>query len=165
MWINEWVWFDRVVLFLIVANSILLAMNDYSFREKGGSKTIRNDIVDGSELWFQICFSLEATVKIIAMGFITETGSYLRDPWNVLDFIVVAIGWVGLLPGITNLTALRAIRVLRPLRSISMIPDMKILVNSLIKSIPGLFHVIIFLMFMILVFGIVGVNFFRGLNY
>jgi hypothetical protein len=32
MWINEWVWFDRIVLFLIVSNSILLATNDYSFR-------------------------------------------------------------------------------------------------------------------------------------
>jgi hypothetical protein len=121
--------------------------------------------VESSELWFQIFFTVEATIKIVAMGFITEKGSYLRDPWNVLDFVVVAIGWVGLLPGIANLTALRAIRVLRPLRSINMIPDMKILVNSLIKSIPGLVHVIIFLLFMILVFGIIGVNFFRGLNY
>ena len=75
-----------------------------------------------------ILFTLEALTKTIALGF----KSYFRKGWNALDFIVVAVGWIGLLPGITNLTALRAIRVLRPLRSINRIPKMKMLVLSLL---------------------------------
>jgi hypothetical protein len=104
-------------------------------------------------------------VKIISMGLVLEKHTYLRDPWNALDCFVVAIGWIGLLPGVANLTALRAIRVLRPLRSIKRIKKMKILVKSLLVSIPAIGNVILFLMFMIIVFGIIGVNFFKGLDY
>lgn len=83
----------------------------------------------------------------------------------MLDFLVVIIGWVGLLPGVANLTALRAIRVLRPLRSVKKIEKMRVLVASLMKSIPALANVVIFLFFILLVFSIIGVYFFRGLNY
>ena len=67
-------------------------------------------------------FTAEAAVKIIALGFVRRPNTYLRDPWNVLDFLVVVFGWIGLVPGLNNLTALRALRVLRPLRSINTIP-------------------------------------------
>jgi hypothetical protein len=154
--------FDRFILFLILLNTLFLAMNDYSYREKGGTKTWRNEVVEQSELWFLIAFSIEAIIKIIALGFISSKEGYLRDPWNVLDFLVVVLGWIGLLPGVTNLTALRAVRVLRPLRSINAIRDMKILVKSLLASIPALANVVIFLLFIFIVFGIIGVNFFSG---
>ena len=99
------------------------------------------------------------------MGFIAEERTYIRDPWNVLDFLVVVVGWVGLLPGVANLTALRAIRVLRPLRSVKKIEKMRVLVSSLMKSLPALANVVVFLLFILIIFGIIGVYFFKGLNY
>jgi hypothetical protein len=35
---------------------------------------------------------MEAVLKIIAYGFIFQKGAYLRDLWNVVDFVVVAVG-------------------------------------------------------------------------
>jgi hypothetical protein len=107
-------------------------MNDYSFRIPGGEKSWRNDLVEESEIVFLVLFTVEAAIKICGMGFVLEKGTYLRNGWNVLDFVVVVTGWIGLLPGVTSFTVLRTVRILRPLKSIKAIKKMKILVNSLI---------------------------------
>ena len=127
-WIHlmENVWFDRIILMLILLNSLFLAMNDYEFRNPDGKTSWRNDLVNESELVFLLLFTIECTIKTIGMGFVVGKGTYLRDAWNWLDFIVVFVGWIGLLPGVANLTALRAIRVLRPLRSVNAIPEMRV---------------------------------------
>ena len=90
------------------------------------------------------------------MGFALEANSYLRDPWNVLDFIVVIVGWAGTFVTGGNISAVRTIRILRPLRTINSIPKMKVLVNSIINSIPMLLDIFIMFNFLLLVFGIVG---------
>ena len=50
---------------------------------------------DTIDLVYLIVYSMEMILKIIAMGFFMETNSYLRDPWNILDFFVVSCGWLG----------------------------------------------------------------------
>ncbi len=64
-------------------------------------------------------------VKLFAMGFIFERGSYLRDAWNWLDFTVVITGLIefsGLLPGVSFL---KLFRILRPLRAVNRIKKLK----------------------------------------
>lgn len=43
---------------------------------------------------FLALYSIEMIIKIVALGFIFNTGSYLRDPWNDLDFVIVASAWL-----------------------------------------------------------------------
>ena len=77
---------------------------------------------------FSIIFIIECTVKVIAMGFVFHKHSYLREPWNVLDFFIVCVSIVGFLPiegGADSLKALRTFRILRPLRSVNKLPAMK----------------------------------------
>jgi hypothetical protein len=59
-------------------------------------------------------------LKILGMGFILNENSYLRDGWNIIDFVVVVVGYVQLFikDSNINLGGLRTFRVLRPLRSI-----------------------------------------------
>lgn len=47
-----------------------------------------------TEPYFIGMFCFEAGIKIIALGFVFHKGSYLRNGWNVMDFIVVLSGWV-----------------------------------------------------------------------
>ena len=77
-------------------------------------------------------FFIEFCVKVIAYGFIIEPNAYLRDAWNVLDFIVVVTGFTKFTSFGTNVGALRAIRLLRPLRSVNKIKSMKIIITSMI---------------------------------
>ena len=75
-------------------------------------------------------FTMEMIVKILADGFILHKGSYLRNAWNIMDFIVVVSGFLPyLIPASEegesgpDLSTLRTFRVLRPLKLVSGVPS------------------------------------------
>lgn len=113
-------------------------------------------------------FVIEMLLKIVAKGFVINgKHSYLRGGWNILDFFIVTISLVSMGLGdtagsLSKLKALRTLRVLRPLRLISRNESMKLAINSLIKSIPKIGNVMMIMIFFFLLFGIVGVNYFKG---
>ncbi|KAG2451635.1 hypothetical protein HYH02_003415 [Chlamydomonas schloesseri] len=87
--------------------------------------------------------------------------TYLRDGWNVLDFLVVVSGFVNLAVP-TNLTGLRTIRALRPLRTVNRVRGMKVLVTTMLSSLPMLMDVFVLCAFCFFVFGIIAVQLFAG---
>lgn len=104
---------------------------------------------------------MEFFFKVIAMGFFVHEMSYLRDPWNWLDFFVVLSGFVEIVAGDKgggSVRALRVLRVLRPLKSINAFPKMRRLVSALLSSLPTLGNAVLFMMFIFLLFGILGVQ-------
>jgi hypothetical protein len=108
---------------------------------------------------------LECILKVIAKGFVVHKSSYLKDWWNIIDFVVVISAILEFIPmgsSTTSFRGIRSIRAIRPLRSINAIPSMKKLVKILLKSIPNLFNVVLLLAFMVLMFGILGLHFFSG---
>ena len=157
MWLTCWPWFDNFIIIMIAINSLLLAAIDYNDRD---NLTSRNQFIEDCGLVFTITFTLEALIKIMAMGFCFHRNSYLRDPWNWLDFLVVCIGIIEFIPSLpaANLKALRTFRVLRPLRSINAFPSMRRLIGSLLASLPSLGNAVVFMFFIFLLFGILGVH-------
>jgi len=112
---------------------------------------------------FSIAFTIELISKIIAMGYYTDENAYMRDNWNVMDFVIVTMGWFAELMGEGGgLTALRAMRVLRPLRTIKGIPELKRIIESMIASIPDLTTVFGLCASIYLLFAILGVQIFQG---
>ena len=75
-------------------------------------------------------FVVELTMKLVLWR-----GSFFRNGWNVFDFIVVAIS---LMPMISMLSVLRVFRVFRVFRLISVVPQMRRVVSSLFRAIPGM---------------------------
>ena len=62
------------------------------------------------------------------MGFVVHKKSYLRDAWNCLDFFIVVISVISMLPisgGGDSLKGLRTFRILRPLRSVNKLPALR----------------------------------------
>jgi hypothetical protein len=82
-------WFDRIILVVIIVNCFFLAIDKES--------SISEDISTKIDMVFLIIYTTEMILKIIAMGFFMRAHSYLRDAWNILDFIVVILGWVSAL--------------------------------------------------------------------
>jgi len=109
---------------------------------------------------------IECVLKVCAQGFFRHYNAYLRDTWNWIDFTVVLISVVELTPieG-ANLKGLRTLRVLRPLRSINAFPSMKRLITSLTGSLAPLGYAVAFMVFIFLLFGILGVSQFGGAFY
>lgn len=128
MWLVTHRYFDGVVLALIIINSAVLAMTDYSldaideFMDPDPHKSWRNAVLENTVWLFTILFTLECLCKVVAMGWFLDPGSYLRDSWNVLDFLVVVSSLFTSIPGIPRISALRVFRVLRPLRTIEFLP-------------------------------------------
>ena len=104
-------WFDRFILFTIMVNCLVLATDkEVDFITKN---------VETIDLVFLVIYTCEMIFKVIAMGFCTREHSYLRDPWNKLDFVVVMMGWVSLSLKSGDISAIKVIRILRPLRTIN----------------------------------------------
>lgn len=161
-----WKWFDRFILFLIMVNSILLAT--YQNRANPGSTEEGwNWLVDNVlDPILTVLFTLEFVLKVIAWGFFLDRRSYLRELWNWLDFVVVVTALVAFVPGMdSGLGFLRLFRILRPLRSLKQVPQMKVLVNTVISSIPRLANVSIMMFFFFWIFAIVGITMLDGVFY
>ncbi|CAE8622279.1 unnamed protein product, partial [Polarella glacialis] len=161
----EWRWFERFILLCIAINSVMLAIYDQRAPEDEGLNWVIDSIVDNI---LTAIFTLECMLKVIAWGFFVDKKSYLRDYWNILDFVVVVsgiVGWLTVSGNNSGLSFLRLFRVLRPLRSLNAVPQMKVLVNTVICSVPRLGNVSVMGAFLFMVFGIIGIGLMNGIFY
>ncbi|XP_045478266.1 voltage-dependent T-type calcium channel subunit alpha-1G isoform X2 [Harmonia axyridis] len=154
-------WFERVSMMVILLNCITLGMYQPCVDDK--CKSNRCKILQVFDDFIFAFFSLEMTIKMIAMG-VYGRGSYLADSWNRLDLFIVLSGAIeyALHVDNLNLSAFRTIRVLRPLRAINRIPSMRILVMLLLDTLPMLGNVLLLCFFVFFIFGIVGVQLWNG---
>uniref|UniRef100_A0A8C3EGP8 Sodium channel protein n=1 Tax=Corvus moneduloides TaxID=1196302 RepID=A0A8C3EGP8_CORMO len=107
-------------------------------------------------------YTFESLIKILARGFCLEGFTFLRDPWNWLDFSVILMAYVTEFVDLGNVSALRTFRVLRALKTISVIPGLKTIVGALIQSVKKLSDVMILTVFCLSVFALIGLQLFMG---
>lgn len=104
------------------------------------------------------------SIKIMAFGFIFPPKAYLKDTWNLLDFIIVMTSLMPLVINITfSVKSLRAIRVLRPLKTITKVKSLKMIVSTLFYSFSLVMDSLYILVFVMIVFSIAGTQLFSGL--
>uniref|UniRef100_A0A670ZUS6 Voltage-dependent L-type calcium channel subunit alpha n=1 Tax=Pseudonaja textilis TaxID=8673 RepID=A0A670ZUS6_PSETE len=171
--IVEWKPFETIILLTIFANCIALAI--YLPMPEDDTNKV-NSRLEKLEYFFLIVFAIEAMLKIIAYGFLFHADAYLRNGWNVLDFTIVFLGVFTVIlekislmdsallsgQGGFDVKALRAFRVLRPLRLVSGIPSLQVVLNSIIKAMLPLFHIAVLVVFMLIIYAIVGQELFKG---
>lgn len=75
---------------------------------------------------------------------------------------MVILGWVSIRLSDSNISAVRVIRILRPLRTINSMPGMAGLVKTLLNSLPSMVNILILFLFSLMIFGTIGVQFFKG---
>uniref|UniRef100_A0A8B9TU63 Sodium channel protein n=1 Tax=Anas platyrhynchos TaxID=8839 RepID=A0A8B9TU63_ANAPL len=114
------------------------------------------------EYTFTGIYTFESLIKILARGFCLEDFTFLRDPWNWLDFTVITFAYVTEFVDLGNVSALRTFRVLRALKTISVIPGLKTIVGALIQSVKKLSDVMILTVFCLSVFALIGLQLFMG---
>ncbi|XP_071560311.1 voltage-dependent calcium channel type A subunit alpha-1 isoform X11 [Temnothorax nylanderi] len=161
--IIEWPPFEYAVLLTIIANCVVLALEEHLPNK---DKTILAQSLESTEIYFLGIFCVEASLKILALGFVLHRGSYLRNIWNIMDFFVVVTGIItSLSQGIhleMDLRTLRAIRVLRPLKLVSGIPSLQVVLKSIIKAMAPLLQIGLLVLFAIVIFAIIGLEFYSG---
>uniref|UniRef100_UPI00358E1636 sodium channel protein type 2 subunit alpha-like n=1 Tax=Myxine glutinosa TaxID=7769 RepID=UPI00358E1636 len=142
--------FSMIIMCTILTNCVFMTMSD----PPPWSKTV--------EYVFTGIYTFESLVKILARGFCLEIFTFLRDPWNWLDFMVITMAYLTEFVDLGNVSALRTFRVLRALKTISVIPGLKTIVGALIQSVKKLSDVMILTVFCLSVFALIGLQLFMG---
>lgn len=150
--------FENIILCLIVFNTTKMIVDTYYDL---GSSSYTAPI----EEILTLSFLIETIVKSIASGFCMDKGSYLRETWNILDFVIVVSSIVDIFTStgaISVITIFRLLRTLRPLRFVSHNVNMKIVVTSLLDSVTSIINVIIVIFVVWLMFAILGISLLGG---
>uniref|UniRef100_A0A673XQZ1 Sodium channel protein n=1 Tax=Salmo trutta TaxID=8032 RepID=A0A673XQZ1_SALTR len=142
--------FSIVIMFTILTNCAFMTLSQPP------------DWAKNIEYTFTGIYTFESLIKILARGFCVGKFTFLRDPWNWLDFCVIVMAYVTSFVDLGNVSALRTFRVLRALKTISVIPGLKTIVGALIQSVKKLSDVMILTVFCLSVFALVGLQLFMG---
>jgi voltage-dependent calcium channel L type alpha-1D len=156
-------YFDRIVLVLIAASTISVAL-DNPLNSPDSSFV---DTLGWVDFTLTIFFVTEVVLKVIAQGFYFNSNAYLRNNWNMMDFVITAIAVPSLQGSATPkvLNSLRTFRALRPLRLINRNPGLKLVVSSLFASIPQMVNVLMVCLLLLTIFSIIAVNNLKGRLY
>nr|AAK55437.2 Nav1.4b [Sternopygus macrurus] len=143
--------FSMFIMVTILSNCVFMTMSN----PPQWSKT--------AEYVFTGIYTFEALVKIFSRGFCVGDFTFLRDPWNWLDFMVISMAYTTEFVDLGNVSALRTFRVLRALKTITVIPGLKTIVGALIQSVKKLGDVMILTVFCLSVFALIGLQLFMGI--
>ncbi|XP_020560491.1 voltage-dependent L-type calcium channel subunit alpha-1D [Oryzias latipes] len=173
----EWKPFDIFILLAIFANCVAMGVTK-PFPDDDSNPT--NHQLEQVEYVFLVIFTIETFTKILAYGLVMHPSAYIRSGWNLLDFVIVIVGLFSVMaegmtdhkpgeahhaagkPGGLDVKALRAFRVLRPLRLVSGVPSLQIVLNSIMKAMVPLLHIGMLVMFVIIIYAIIGLELFIG---
>uniref|UniRef100_A0A671WKM8 Sodium channel protein n=1 Tax=Sparus aurata TaxID=8175 RepID=A0A671WKM8_SPAAU len=138
------------IMVTILTNCALMTLSD----PPPWSKTV--------EYVFTFIYTFEATIKVLSRGFCVGEFTFLKDPWNWLDFMVISMAYLTEFVDLGNVSVLRTFRVLRALKTITVIPGLKTIVGALIQSVKKLADVMILTVFCLSVFALIGLQLFMG---
>nr|XP_041570205.1 sodium channel protein type 5 subunit alpha [Taeniopygia guttata] len=147
--------FTWFIMCTIITNCVFMSLAE-------SSKTSSPSWNTYVEFTFTGIYTFESLIKILATGFCLNEFTFLRDPWNWLDFTVIVMAYVGAFSDLGSVSVLRTFRVLRALKTISVVPGLKIIVGALIQSVKKLADVMILTVFCLSVFALIGLQLFKG---
>ena len=150
-----WTWFDRIIFIVILINAVILAIE---------TPNVKNNsmILIGLEGFLMTFYTVELVIKVFAQGFVCGKYSYLRDPWNMVDFVILSISYTAVFNIKMRYQSIRIFRVLRTLRTITVMPSMAGLVKTLINLVPAMGNMSILFALTILLFATIAMQLFAG---
>ena len=133
--------FDQFIMALIFLSSLKLATDTYMTPDDYPKDHILLIISENVDNFFTWIFFTESLIKVIALGFVMDEESYLRDGWSQLDFFIVVTSLIDFsLQGvdIPAIKILRLLRTFRPLRVISHNKSLRLIVTALFGSMSAI---------------------------
>jgi len=154
-------WFDFAMFTTICVSSIVLAL-DTPYKQN----TVITDLIAIADPTILGIFSVEFAIRVVGQGFSGKESAYINDPWNRLDFFVLAFSWICVVATEIPSAFARTIRIgraIRPLRMVNQNERIQIVFNALFMAMPDILNVCFLLVFMMFMFSVMGMGFFMGL--
>jgi voltage-gated sodium channel len=138
--------FRGFILCVILLNAVTLGIQTYDLAE-----SVETTLTTLDDIFLGI-FVVELIIRIAAFG--SRPQDFFNDGWNVFDFVVISLAFV---PGIReNATLLRIVRLLRVVRVVTVLPDLRVLLRALVRSIPPIMSLAVLTLMLMYVYGMVG---------
>jgi len=138
--------FQGFILGVILLNAITLGIQTYDL-----SASLERILTTLDDVFLGI-FVVELIIRIAAFG--SRPQDFFQDGWNVFDFVVISLAFV---PGIReNATLLRIVRLLRVVRVVTVLPDLRVLIRALVRSIPPILSLAVLTLMLMYVYAMVG---------
>ncbi|CAB4069626.1 CACNA1D [Lepeophtheirus salmonis] len=145
----EWKAFEFFILATILATCVSLALHK---PYPNGDTNDLNLFLEKIEVIFMVIFTGECVIKIVAYGFYQHEEAYLRNTWNFIDFSIVMIGFMDILLSSLSIEGL-----------VSGVPSLQVVLNAILMAIFPLFHIALLVLFVIIIYSIIGLQMFQGL--
>ena len=139
--------FTTVIFVVILANAAVLGAQTYPWivTRYGAWLELLNDV-------FLAVFGVELALRLASYG--RRPQDFFRSGWNVFDFVVVG---ATLLPGLgQSSTLLRVARLLRVIRIVRLLPDLRVLLVAVARSLPPLGSMTVLTSLILFLYGMVG---------
>jgi voltage-gated sodium channel len=147
-------YFEFFVIFIIIVSALEIGAKTYQLPEQAVAFTKFLD------LFITLFFLAEIVIRFIAEP---QKKYFFKSGWNVFDTLVVAVSLIPIDDSEMALLA-RLVRVFRVLRMMSVIPELRMLINSLIKALPQLGYVMLLMFIIFYIYAAVGSFLFAQIN-
>ena len=138
--------FELSMIFIILFSALTVGARTYKQLEP------YQDLLSYLDIFITVIFLIEIVIRYIAEG---DFKRFVRDPWNLFDTIIVVGSLIPLES--SNLVFVgRLLRIFRVLRLISFIPELRLLLNALFKSLPRLGYLVLLMFIFFYIYGAIG---------
>ena len=145
---------ETFITLLIIVNAVVLAALTYRMDPLTAQSKI--SVLLSIDIAILMVFTIEVGLKLIV-----NPSRFFSSGWNIFDLIVVFISIFG---ASYPLTVLRSLRVLRVLRVVTHVPSMRVVVESFLKSIPGIGSVLMVMLLVLFVFSVIGTTLYKEIS-
>lgn len=146
--------FELVVVAIIIFSALVVGAKTYE------ETTRFTRIMDYLDWAVTIFFVVEIAIRMLAER---RFLNFFKSGWNVFDFVIVVASLIPVDGGQSILLA-RLLRVFRVLRLVSIVPELRMLMNAFLKALPRMGYVALFMFIIFYIYGAVGSFIFRDIN-
>lgn len=146
--------FELFIILVIIASALLIGVKTYQL------PSWVKPLIDGLDLLITLIFLVEISIRFLGEP---QKRAFFRNGWNVFDTLIVFISLIPIDDTDSALVA-RLVRVFRVLRMVSIVPELRLLLNSIISALPRLGYVAALIFIIFYIYAAAGSLFFDRIN-
>jgi len=146
--------FEFTVIGIILFSALVLGASTYDIDQRW------LQLIQILDLGITAFFLVEILIRMAAEK---RFLNFFKSGWNIFDFVIVTVSLIPLDDSEMVLLA-RLLRIFRVLRLISIIPELRVLINSLLISIPRMGYVLVLMFIIFYIYAVVGSFLFEDIN-
>ena len=145
--------FQGIVIAVILLSALLIGAKTHNLSTNVVAILLLMDVA------VTVFFAIEISIRYLACP---QKKNFFKSGWNIFDTVIV-IG--SLVPsGGSGVLLARLLRVFRVLRLVSMVPELRLLINALLKAIPRMGYIALLMFVIFYIYAAIGSMYFHPIN-